>query len=196
MILIPICWLKTFKFLSYISLFANISIIFALIVIMTYDEDEYVNNPELHEDLQYFNLTNMPMFFGIAVFNFEGNGVILNIKSNMKEPEKFMEIQKNVIIVVVVLLVVFGCFSYEAHGSQIEDMVTMNLPHNGLTLTVQVLYCFGLLGSYPMQVIPAIDITEKTSWFLNSANPFEKINPFLKNIVLRTVLVMMTGFLA
>jgi len=29
LILIPICWLKTFKFIAYISLFANVSIIFA-----------------------------------------------------------------------------------------------------------------------------------------------------------------------
>ena len=35
-VLIPVCWLKTFKFISYISLFASISIIFALIVIMSY----------------------------------------------------------------------------------------------------------------------------------------------------------------
>ena len=34
------------------------------------------------------------------------------------------------------MLVVFGCFSYEAFGDQIEDMVTMNLPHNNLTLSV------------------------------------------------------------
>jgi len=72
----------------------------------------------------------------------------------------------------------------------------MNLPHNNLTLSVQLLYCFGLLGSFPMQILPAIDITEKTEMFLNSGNPFKGFNPYLKNVVLRTVLVIFTGILA
>lgn len=58
------------------------------------------------------------------------------------------------------------------------------------------MYCFGLLGSYPMQILPAIDITEKTETFLNSRNPFQKFNPFIKNILVRTLLVMFTGILA
>lgn len=92
LLLIPICWLRTFKFISYISLFANISIIFALIVIMSYNEDEYENEPELHSDLKFLSLSNMPLFFGIAVFNFEGNGIILNVKASMKHPEEFRKI--------------------------------------------------------------------------------------------------------
>jgi sodium-coupled neutral amino acid transporter 11 len=47
-----------------------------------------------------------------------------------------------------------------------------------------------------MQILPAIDITEKTNTFMNSPNPFKGINPYLKNIVLRTILVMITGILA
>lgn len=163
---------------------------------MSYDREEFINEPELHKDIKYLNVTNMPLFFGIAVFNFEGNGVILNIKASMKHPEEFIKIQKNIIITVIVMLIVFGCFSYEAFGEQIEDMVTMNLPHNNLTTSVQLLYCFGLLGSYPMQVLPAIDITEKTNLFVNSRNPFKDINPYLKNIVLRTLIVVFTGMAA
>jgi len=75
----PICWLKTFKFLSYVALFANCSIIFGLIVIMVYSENEYVDVPKLHENIRYVEISNLPLFFGIAVFNFEGNGVILNL---------------------------------------------------------------------------------------------------------------------
>ena len=37
-LLVPICWLKGLKYISYVSMFANASIIFALIVIMGYNE--------------------------------------------------------------------------------------------------------------------------------------------------------------
>lgn len=86
LILIPICWLKTFNFIAYISLFANCAIIFALITIMVYSEKEYVKEPLLHENLRYLDYTSMPLFFGIAVFNFEGNGVVLNLHASMKNP--------------------------------------------------------------------------------------------------------------
>ena len=90
------------------------------------------------------------MFFGVAVFNFEGNGVVLNLHASMQEPEKFHDLMRNTIISVIALLVIFSVASYESFGSKIKDMVTLNLPHDGLTTSVQLLYCFGLLGSYPM----------------------------------------------
>ena len=86
LILIPICWLKTFKFISYISLFSNISIVFALVVIMMYSEETFVEEPELHKNIAYLKVNHLPMFFGIAVFNFEGNGVIINLHASMEDP--------------------------------------------------------------------------------------------------------------
>ena len=83
----------------------------------------------------------------------------------MKEPEKFPAIMRNVLIAVISILVLFSVAAYEAFGTTIRDMVTLNLPHDNLTSSVQLLYCFGLLGSYPMQVMPALNIVEKTECF-------------------------------
>ena len=46
MIIMPVCWLTSFKFIAYVSLFASVFIVFALGVIMTYGEREYVKKPE------------------------------------------------------------------------------------------------------------------------------------------------------
>jgi len=78
----------------------------------------------------------LPLFFGVAVFNFEGNGVILNLHANMKDPTKFETIMRNSLIAVITILISFSVCSYEAFGSRIEDMVTMNLPHDNLTSSV------------------------------------------------------------
>ena len=102
---------------------------------------------------------------------------------------------RNVIIVTGVILVVFMTSCYEAFGYRVDDMITMNLPHDNLTSTVQLLYCLGLLGTYPMQAMPAINISEKTSWFINSPNPFKK-HEYTKNIILRSLIVLMTGMMA
>lgn len=150
LILIPISWLKTFTFISYISLFANLSIVFALTTIMFYSGHQYMDKPQLHANLRYLDPSALPLFFGIAVFNFEGNGVILNIHSSMKNPEEFEPLMRNVIIGVIFILVIFSITSYEAFGYTINDMVTLNLPHDDLTSTVQLIYCLALLGSYPL----------------------------------------------
>lgn len=136
MVLVPISWLKTFKLISYISLLANVSIIFALGIIMFYSEQQYVREPQLHENIRYLDISSLPLFFGVAVFNFEGNGVILNVHSSMQEPEKFPRIMRNVMIAVIINLIVFSSFSYEAFGDTIQDMVTLNLPHDNLTTSV------------------------------------------------------------
>ena len=57
LLLVPVCWLKTFKFISYVSFFANISIVFALIVIMSYGEDYYYKQPELHQNIRYIDFS-------------------------------------------------------------------------------------------------------------------------------------------
>ena len=42
--------------------------------------------PYLHDNLIMLEVKHLPLFFGVAVFNFEGNGVVLNIHASMKEP--------------------------------------------------------------------------------------------------------------
>ena len=63
-------------------------------------------------------------------------------------------------ILVITLLITFSIFSYEAFGNQTKDIITLNLPHDNLSITIQILYCFGLLASYPIQMMPAIEISE------------------------------------
>ena len=57
---------------------------------------------------------------------------------------------RNVLISIIAILIIFGVATYESFGNQIQDMVTMNLPHDNLTTTVQVIYSLGLLGTYPI----------------------------------------------
>lgn len=70
-------------------------------------------------------------------------------------------------------------------------MVTLNLPHDNLTSIIQVFYCFGLLGSYPMQVMPVFEIYEKSSLYKHM--PTSKTFQPLKRLTLRSFMVMLTA---
>lgn len=85
-ILIPICWLRSFKPLAYVSMASNVFLVFALIVISRYCIQNQSEHPELSQNLNYLDLSAAPLFFGIAVFDFEGNGVVINMHASMKEP--------------------------------------------------------------------------------------------------------------
>jgi len=79
------------------------------------------------------DLTAVPLFFGIAVFDFEGNGVVINLHASMKEPEQFNFVLKFCLIVYVSFLCIFSAIAYWSYGAELEDMVTLNLPHDNLT---------------------------------------------------------------
>merc|ERR1712048_584928 len=88
-LLIPICWLRSFKYLSYVSMASNVFLCVALFIIIGYCFKNHSEHPELSENLTYFSPGAIPLFFGVAVFDFEGNGIVINLHASMKEPEKF-----------------------------------------------------------------------------------------------------------
>lgn len=52
------------------------------------------------------------MFFGVAVFDFEGNGVVINLHASMKQPEQFGPVLNKVIAVYVFMICSFSAISY------------------------------------------------------------------------------------
>lgn len=135
-ILVPICWLRDFKNLSYVSMASNVFLLFALCVIIIYAFENMEEQPKLHENINLFTASSIPLFFGIAVFDFEGNGVVLNIHASMREPKKFNKVLHTVLSIYITLISMFSAICYYAYGTELEDMVTLNLPHDNLTAFV------------------------------------------------------------
>ena len=80
--------------------------------IIVYSAESIQNKPELHQDLNVLSPGYIPLFFGIAVFNFEGNGLVLNLHSSMKYPDKFEKVLRRSLIAYIALLVGFASFAY------------------------------------------------------------------------------------
>jgi len=112
-----------------------------------------------------FRPSALPFFFGVAVFDFEGNNIILNLHASMREPEKINWVLSRVLFIYVSLISVFSAIAYYCYGEDLKDMVTLNLPSDALSSTLQIVYSIGLLGSYPLQMLPVFQIVESTVLF-------------------------------
>ena len=61
------------------------------------------------------DMSRFPLFFGLAVDAFEGNGLVITVKSAMKKPEKFTNVLIVVIIVYSGVACLFGLISYQVN---------------------------------------------------------------------------------
>lgn len=132
----------------------------ALSVILYYDFKYLSQEPKVEREIKYFDIVHYPMFFGIAILNFEGNPATLNVQASMRNPEKFPFVFVLSALVVSTLVITVSSLSYLAYGSEVEDLITLNLPHNEVTTLVRLIYSFGLLASFPLQMFPCLDIVE------------------------------------
>jgi solute carrier family 36 (proton-coupled amino acid transporter) len=127
-------------------------------------------------DIALFNRQDWTLFIGTAIFTFEGIGLIIPIQESMRQPEKFPKVMGLVMIIITTLFTVMGAFSYAAYGSKTETVVLLNLPQNNkLVNGVQFLYSTAIMLSTPLQIFPAIKITEN-ALFTRSG----KYNPYIK----------------
>ena len=89
-------------------------------------------------------------FFGVTTYCFEGIGMVLPVRNSMRNPESFKLIWGAACTAVAVLYLCFGCLGYVAFGDSVDEIITMNLPHGPLTVSIKVSLCVGLLFTYPI----------------------------------------------
>jgi amino acid permease len=100
--LMPVCWFRSMNYLAYVSMASNVCLFLSckltfqssfnsviVFVIIKYALTSELTRAEPSSQLNYFTPSALPFFFGVAVFDFEGNGIVLNIHASMREPQKF-----------------------------------------------------------------------------------------------------------
>lgn len=191
-IFIPFSLLRDIEKLGFTALIADAFILIGLAYLFYYDILTLSTNGLA--DVIMFNNSNWTLFIGTAIFTFEGIGLIIPIQESMKNPTKFPRVMFVVMIIITVIFITMGAFSYAAYGSKTETVVLLNLPQdNKLVNGVQFLYSCAIMLSTPLQIFPAIKITEN-ALFTKSG----KYNPYIKwqKNFYRTCFVLMCSAIA
>ena len=124
--LMPVCWFRSMNYLAYVSIASNICLflsckfnprktiltISSVFVIIKYALTSEMTRVESSSQLNYFTPSALPFFFGVAVFDFEGNGIVLNIHASMREPEKFSMVLRRVLTTYVFMIGTFSAIVY------------------------------------------------------------------------------------
>ncbi|RWA13560.1 hypothetical protein EKO27_g1550 [Xylaria grammica] len=173
-IFLPFSLFRDIGKLGFTALIADAFIIIGLAYLFYYD----ILTLSTHglADIILFNKKDWTLFIGTAIFTFEGIGLIIPIQESMRHPAKFPKVMFNSMIIMSVIFITMGAVSYAAYGSKTETVVLLNLPQdNKFVNGVQLLYSLAILLSTPLQIFPAIKITEN-ALFTKSG----KYNPYIK----------------
>ncbi len=73
----------------------------------------------------------LPLYFGTAIYAFEGIGVVLPLENKMREPRALRGwngVLNTAMICVSCLYIAVGFFGYLKYGERVEASITLNLP--------------------------------------------------------------------
>ena len=192
-IFLPLSLFRDINKLGATALVADLMILLGLIYLYYYDILTLVRNHGV-ADIAPFNRQDWTLFIGTAIFTFEGIGLIIPIQESMKRPQKFPPVLAGVMILITVVFLSMGALSYAAYGSSTQTVVILNLPQDDKFVNaVQFLYSLAILLSTPLQLFPAIRITEN-ELFTRSG----KYNPYIKwqKNLFRFLMVMLCAVIA
>ena len=150
LILAPLSIFETMKHISYISLTAIVSIGVALAYVLITDVQEIYQPAEnFDKTINWVNFSQIPSFFGIAMFMYEGNAVSLEIYQQMENGHKnFTTALGYALMFTSTLIILIGCLSYAAYAQFTQSIVLLNLTPSKVTFLIQIFYSVGILCSY------------------------------------------------
>ncbi|EDO41700.1 predicted protein [Nematostella vectensis] len=145
---------------SFTNLFADFANVFAYCVVFWFDFKHFDN---IGSKRKVINFSGLPFFLGIAIYCYEGAGMILALEASCAKSarSKFRSIFKLTLFLVTMLYILFGVCGYLSFGPDTDNIITLNLPPGIFPLLVKSCLCFSLFFTYPVMMFPVVAILEK-----------------------------------
>jgi proton-coupled amino acid transporter len=197
-ILIPLSFIRDITKLSLLAAISNLFILGGLITILYYVIYELlvINKASLGPNIEFmFNKSDFSLFIGVAIFAFEGIGLIIPIQESMIHPEKFPKVLGQVVLTISIVFISMGTIGYLTFGENIKTVIILNLPqHSPVINVIQLFYSIAILLSTPLQLFPAIRLVESKIFFKKTGKTSPRIK-WSKNLF-RTIAVFLISVLA
>ena len=190
-------YIRSLKYLAPISLLANLCFLYSIIVIIIFCCITIARQGGIGPDVQSFSTRPLsyPLYFGNVIFAFEGIGAVLPLENKLSKPQLFQPILWAGMFIVISSFVILGMIGYITFGSNLADVISLNLPVEilsplDLVYPVATLYLtFGIFSTYLLQFYVPMGIIEPI--FLHRLKS-SKLK-FIGQIIIRTILVICTA---
>jgi len=212
------CWIRNLDDLASISMVANVCILFCLAVILYEEIYQFVSqDPEETAAIRTGKVNwgpdpvlGLALYFGSAIYAFEGIGVVLPLENRMKKPKNALWVVYAAMALVVVLYASFGALGYMVYGNDIKSSITLSLNGHSrigaqvVFLIVKLYYAFVIFATYFVQFYVPMDFLEPPLYdylksTLNLCSLFDHHRGkilYVSRIVFRTTMVIITAGIA
>ncbi|XP_056630452.1 proton-coupled amino acid transporter-like protein pathetic isoform X2 [Diorhabda carinulata] len=161
-LLILMIMIRNLKYLSPLSMIANIFVAVGIGITFYYIFDDL---PSLNSRPHFGSITTLPSFFGTAIFALEGIGVIMPLENNMKNPTHFIGcpgVLNIGMFFAVLLYSSVGFFGYLKYGDDVKiGSISLNLPNEPLAQSVKLMIAVAIFFTYALQFYVPMEIIWK-----------------------------------
>ncbi|XP_071786821.1 proton-coupled amino acid transporter 1-like [Asterias amurensis] len=185
------CYIRNLDDLAPFSTLANVLTIVGILIIYEYLVSHIPGaiNPDTRPLVG--DLNGFFIFFGTAIYSYEGIGVVLPLENKMKNPQNFTRVLLGGMLIVVILYISMGTLGYLCFGDKVEDTITLNIPMTGIYLAVRIILVAAIFVSYGIQFYVPMTIL----WPFIMERTSEQYH-FFGEMLFRTLMVILTMVLA
>ncbi|EDV91934.1 proton-coupled amino acid transporter 4 isoform X2 [Drosophila grimshawi] len=184
--------LTNLKYISPVSLVANFALLFGLIATLTIAFSEGPM-PPFGDRHSFTGGTQLALFFGTALFSYEGIALILPLRNSMRNPDAFSSrfgVLNVTMFCITALFIFTGFVSYMRWGEDVAGSITLNLNvEDVMSQVVKIVAALGVFFGYPIQFF----VMMKILWPpVKRANGCAQKYPITMQVALRFIMVMLT----
>ncbi len=183
---VALCLIRNMSHLAPFSAFGILAVAFALVIVLFYG----FSVPGVHATQMRLLPENYFLFFGMAVFAFEGINLAIPVHSNMERPESYGAMLNVSFLVIGGVYSVFSLLAYSFFLEETKNIIVQNLPNTWIVMVVKVCITINVLLTFPVQLFPAVLFFERAAFRTEEhACTSPRFANFWKRTLLRTALV-------
>ncbi|CAK92474.1 unnamed protein product (macronuclear) [Paramecium tetraurelia] len=129
------------------------------------------NNPTIRYGIKF---SELPFFFGVTLYSYDINGILTEIREEMKHPEKFRKNLASSMLICCIIYTSFGVCGYLAFGDSTQELITSNLLNvvSDIGLGIQNAF-YALQMTYVLSMIQTILLQNVVCIRLMEELPFD-----------------------